>query len=38
MQEERSKYVQNAMEYQASINFLGGKFKGLKKALGGQGA
>ena len=38
MQVERSKYVQNAMEYQASINFLGGKFKGLKKALGGQGA
>jgi flagellar basal-body rod protein FlgB len=38
MQLERGKYVQNAMEYQASINFLGGKFKGLKKALGGQGA
>jgi flagellar basal-body rod protein FlgB len=38
MQVERSKYVQNAMEYQASINFLGSKFKGLKKALGGQGA
>ena len=35
---QRGKYVQNAMEYQASINFLGGKFKGLKKALGGQGA
>ena len=38
MQVERSKYVLNAMEYQASINFLGSKFQGLKKAIGGQGA
>jgi flagellar basal-body rod protein FlgB len=34
---ERGKYVQNTMEYKASINFLGGKFKGLKKSLCGQG-
>jgi flagellar basal-body rod protein FlgB len=38
VQQERSLYVQNAMEYQASMRFLSGKIKGLKKALGGQGA
>ncbi|KZN39531.1 flagellar basal body rod protein FlgB [Pseudoalteromonas luteoviolacea] len=39
IQVERNLYVQNALEYQASLNFLGGKFKSLKKALGGgQGA
>jgi flagellar basal-body rod protein FlgB len=38
IQVERNLYTQNAMEYQASLQFLGGKFKGLKKALGSQGA
>ncbi|MCG7563630.1 MULTISPECIES: flagellar basal body rod protein FlgB [Pseudoalteromonas] len=37
IQVERNLYVQNALEYQASLNFLSGKFKGLKKALSGQG-
>jgi flagellar basal-body rod protein FlgB len=30
--------MQNALEYQASLQFLSSKFSGLKKALGGQGA
>ena len=38
IQVERNLYTQNAMEYQASDQFLNGKFKGLKKALGSQGA
>lgn len=38
IQVERNLYTQNAMEYQASVQFLTGKFKGLKKALGSQGA
>ncbi len=38
LQVERSLYVQNAMEYQASLRFMTGKIQGLKKALGGQGA
>uniref|UniRef100_UPI0035674FA4 flagellar basal body rod protein FlgB n=1 Tax=Pseudoalteromonas sp. TaxID=53249 RepID=UPI0035674FA4 len=38
IQVERNLYAQNAMEYQASLQFLSGKFKGLKKALGSQGA
>ncbi|BBN81064.1 flagellar basal body rod protein FlgB [Pseudoalteromonas sp. A25] len=38
VQVERNLYVQNSMEYQASLQFLSGKFKGLKKALGSQGA
>jgi flagellar basal-body rod protein FlgB len=38
IQVERNLYVQNALEYQASLQFLTGKFKGLKKALGSQGA
>ena len=38
IQVERNLYTQNAMEYQASVQFLNGKFKGLKKALGSQGA
>jgi flagellar basal-body rod protein FlgB len=35
IQVERNLYVQNSLEYQASLQFLTGKFKGLKKALGG---
>lgn len=38
IQVERNLYTQNAMEYQASVQFLNGNFKGLKKALGSQGA
>ena len=38
IQVERNLYKQNAMEYQASVQFLNGNFKGLKKALGSQGA
>ncbi|MEI5638162.1 MULTISPECIES: flagellar basal body rod protein FlgB [unclassified Pseudoalteromonas] len=38
IQVERNLYTQNALEYQASLQFLSGKFSGLKKALGGQGA
>ncbi|WP_105168817.1 flagellar basal body rod protein FlgB [Pseudoalteromonas sp. T1lg23B] len=37
VQVERNLYVQNSLEYQASLQFLSGKFKGLNKALGGQG-
>ena len=37
IQVERNLYTQNAMEYQASLQFLGGRFKGLNKALGSQG-
>tara|TARA_R110000796_G_scaffold109652_1_gene221042 strand:+ start:134 stop:547 length:414 start_codon:yes stop_codon:yes gene_type:complete len=37
IQVERNLYAQNAMEYQASLQFLSGRFKGLKKALGSQG-
>ncbi|MBD1582983.1 flagellar basal body rod protein FlgB [Pseudoalteromonas sp. S16_S37] len=37
IQVERNLYVQNSLEYQASLQFLSGKFKGLNKALGGQG-
>lgn len=35
LQMERNKFVENSMEYQASLNFLNGKISGLKKALGG---
>jgi flagellar basal-body rod protein FlgB len=36
IQVERNKFLQNSMEYQASVKFLGGRIKGLKKALTGQ--
>jgi flagellar basal-body rod protein FlgB len=37
VQVERNLYLKNSMEYQASIQFLNGKIKGLKKAItGGQ--
>jgi flagellar basal-body rod protein FlgB len=38
VQVERNLYVQNAIEYQASLKFMTGKIQGLKKALSGQGA
>ncbi len=37
VQVERNLYVQNALEYQASLRFMSGKISGLKKALGSQG-
>ena len=36
IQQERNKFLENSMEYQASVQFLGGKVKSLKKALSGQ--
>jgi flagellar basal-body rod protein FlgB len=35
VQVERNKYMQNALEYQSSLQFLTGKFKGLKLAIKG---
>jgi flagellar basal-body rod protein FlgB len=38
VQAERNKFLDNGLRYQASLLFLDGKFKGMKKALsGGQG-
>jgi len=34
-QVERNLYLENSMQYQASIQFLNGKIKGLKKAISG---
>ncbi len=34
-QVERNKFLDNGMRYQASLQFLDGKFKGMKKALSG---
>lgn len=36
VQLERNKFLENSMQYQASVNWMGGKIKGLKKALSGQ--
>ncbi len=33
---EKAKFAENAMQYQTTLNFLTGKFKGLKKALKGD--
>lgn len=35
VQVERNLYMQNAIEYQQSLQFLGGRFKGLKLAIKG---
>ncbi|MGJ8692804.1 MAG: flagellar basal body rod protein FlgB [Thalassotalea sp.] len=35
LQMERNLYLQNSLEYQAGIQFLNGKIKGLKKAITG---
>ncbi|WJG10549.1 flagellar basal body rod protein FlgB [Aliiglaciecola sp. LCG003] len=38
VQAERNNFLENGMRYQAGIQFLNGKIKGMKKALsGGQG-
>ncbi|NKF50199.1 flagellar basal body rod protein FlgB [Shewanella sp. WXL01] len=36
MQQEQSAFMQNSLEYQMSLGFLDGKFKGMRKALTGQ--
>ena len=35
VQVERNLYLENSLQYQASVQFLNAKVKGLKKALGG---
>ena len=36
VQQEKSAFMQNALEYQMSLGFLDSKFSGLKRALKGQ--
>ena len=36
VQVERNLYLENSLEYQASIQFLNGRIKGLRKAITGQ--
>jgi flagellar basal-body rod protein FlgB len=33
---EQSQFMQNSIQYQASLDFLGGKFKGLRAAIRGE--
>ncbi|MCV2885488.1 flagellar basal body rod protein FlgB [Aestuariibacter sp. AA17] len=35
VQTERNQFLDNGMRYQAGLQFLDGKFKGMKKAIGG---
>lgn len=35
-QQEQSRFMRNAMDYQASFQFLNGKVTGIKKAISGQ--
>lgn len=35
-QQEQTRFMRNAMDYQASFQFLDGKISGIKKALSGQ--
>jgi len=35
-QMEKAKFAQNSMQYQATLSFLTGKFKGLKSAITGE--
>ena len=37
VQKERNMYLANSLEYQASVEFLNGRIKGLKKAITGTG-
>ena len=37
VQLERNLYLNNSMEYQASVQFLSGKIKAMKKAITGTG-
>jgi len=34
---EKAEFAQNAVQYQASLDFLGGRFKGLTSAIKGRG-
>ncbi|WP_298444935.1 flagellar basal body rod protein FlgB [uncultured Ferrimonas sp.] len=36
LQQERNQFMQNSLEYQASLEFLSSKFGGLKKAIRGD--
>ncbi|CAH0534136.1 Flagellar basal body rod protein FlgB [Vibrio stylophorae] len=36
VQLERNLFMQNALEYQASLDFLGGKFQNMRKAIKGE--
>ncbi|WP_421910687.1 flagellar basal body rod protein FlgB [Marinobacter sp.] len=36
VQQEQTRFMRNAMDYQASFQFLDGKVSGIKKALSGQ--
>ena len=36
IQVERNLYLENSMQYQASVQFMTSKIKGLKKAISGQ--
>ncbi|WP_028116669.1 flagellar basal body rod protein FlgB [Ferrimonas senticii] len=36
LQTERNQFMENALQYQASVEFLGSKFSGLRKALRGD--
>jgi flagellar basal-body rod protein FlgB len=35
-QVEQAQFMQNAVQYQASLEFLGSRFKGLTKAIKGE--
>jgi flagellar basal-body rod protein FlgB len=35
-QVEQAQFMQNAVQYQASLEFLGGRFQGLTKAIKGE--
>ena len=37
VQAERNRFLDNGLRYQASLEFLNGKIKGMKKALGSGG-
>lgn len=34
---ERAKFAENAMQYEASVQFIGGQFKTMLSAIQGQG-
>ncbi len=36
-QQEKARFTENAIRYQSTLAFLGGKFKGLKLAIKGEG-
>jgi flagellar basal-body rod protein FlgB len=36
LQKEQAEFAENAVRYQATLKFLGGKFKGLRAAIRGD--